>query len=155
MLVFLILELAFWIFIIRLVKKALRRAKKQTQAGQPEPAVSARLRQDDEARKKEGKPPVTAASPAWRKKEQPSGEQGGSGLTHTLEDSFTSGHSHEETSMTGFAACPPEPEHEKEETPAPAKAEEASLEMPSLTKEEIMKAVLYHEILSGPKALRR
>ncbi len=69
---------------------------------------------------------------------------------HVVAPSFGKKHAHTESSMTGFEECPPEQAHvELKEEAAPQ--ETAGL---SFAGQEIIKAMLYSEILSKPKALR-
>lgn len=99
----------------------------------------------------EEKPPVKTAPVAPRV-----AQQGGSGLTHTVKSTFEGGHAHEETSMTGFSDCPPEKEaHGAEPRVAvqPAEAPETPL-VPVFTPADTVRAVIFSEILSKPKALR-
>ena len=69
---------------------------------------------------------------------------------HVVAPSFGKKHAHTESSMTGFEECPPEQAHVELKEEATLQ-ETAGL---SFAGQEIIKAILYSEILSKPKALR-
>lgn len=156
----LVIQAIVWGTIITAIRKAYKKSQQQAARKTPAQAEtgSARLRQDDAERKASGKPSVAQIKAAAKVRKAAAEAarvpvQGGSGIVHSLEDSFSSGHSHEETSMTGFTECPPEKEHEEAK---PAAAETPVAEnTPLFAKEDLVKAVIWHEILSGPKAARR
>ena len=159
-----LLQIGFWVFLIRIIRSAANKGKKAAEeqrkaasASSPQPAAkpaaspmhapapkerhgtTPRLRQDDHARRAASAAPRPTAVAADANPEP-----------HVVEPSFGKKHAHTESSMTGFEECAPEPSHIK-----PA-AEEETLESPELTfaGKEIIKAMLYSEILSKPKALR-
>ena len=163
--IILLLQIGFWWFLIKIIKTAANKSKKAAkEQGKPgsdasarpvskpaspprpttvsrdRPVTSPRLKQDDYARKSA---PVTP-----RPKPMVSTE--GNSSPHVVTPSFGKKHAHTESSMSGFEECPPEPVHavhvEEPETP----------ETPELSfaGREIIKAMLYSEILSKPKALR-
>lgn len=88
-------------------------------------------------------------------------EEGGEATAgkHTVQVSFAPGaHAHEETSMQGFEECPSVPSAKKpEKQPAPAAAA-APQTVPqpafAFSKEEAVRAIVYAEIFTKPKALR-
>ena len=115
--------------------------------------------------------PKTAGTHPARAASAPEGE--GSSVrneAHTVRPSFEPGaHAHEETSMTGFTPCPPgsvparKPVKKREPAQKPASAPvSAPVSAPApaaalsfaFTKEDTLRAILYSEILSKPKALR-
>ena len=80
---------------------------------------------------------------------------------HTVRPSFAPGaHAHEETSMTGFKSCPPEKTAAaKKPVAAPVAEPAVPVSAPpvpafAFTREEAIRAIVYSEILSKPKALR-
>jgi len=75
------------------------------------------------------------------------------GSGHVVHASFESNHAHVESSATGFVECPPEREQDENYSlPVERKAV-----MPSLGfgREDMRRAILYSEIFSKPRALRR
>ncbi len=160
--IILLLQIGFWWFLIKIIKTAANKSKKAAnEQGKPSsdasarpvskpaspprpttvsrdrPVTSPRLKQDDYARKSA---PVTP-------RPKPTVSTEGNSSPHVVTPSFGKKHAHTESSMTGFEECPPEPVHavhvEEPETP----------EL-SFAGREIIKAMLYSEILSKPKALR-
>lgn len=140
----------------------------QKMNGAPAPKAPAPAAKSREAAAREAKArlektkgiytPVTVpnTAPKAAPKHMPEEEHG-----HTVRPSFEPGaHAHEETSLSGFAPCPPEKTPEKKEpAPAPAAAPvSAPAAAPAFsfafTKEETLRAILYSEILGKPKALR-
>lgn len=79
-------------------------------------------------------------------------------LTHVVKPMTESSHAHTESSMGGGHTCPPEPSAPAVKRPAPVCAEsEPRVPLPKLgfTRDELVKGILYSEILGKPKALRR
>ena len=162
----LLLQIGFWWFLIKIIKTAANKSKKAANeqgkpgseasarpvskpASPPRPttvsrdrtATSPRLKQDDYARKSA---PVTP-------RPKPTVSTEGSSSPHVVAPSFGKKHAHTESSMPGFEECEPEPVASAvhvEETQAPETPEL------SFAGREIIKAMLYSEILSKPKALR-
>lgn len=163
-LIVILLQIGFWWFLFRIIKSVANKAKQAANeqkkpgsaapaqpapkpAASPRPSVSAkdrtavspRLQQDDYARR---------AAPVVPRPRTVAME--GNPEPHVVAPSFGKKHAHTESSMTGFEECPPEQAHvELKEEAAPQ--ETAGL---SFAGQEIIKAMLYSEILSKPKALR-
>lgn len=74
------------------------------------------------------------------------------GSTHTVAPSFETGHYHAETSMTGFEECPAEPSG-KQPPSAPVVAVAPHINL-QFGEAEMVKGMIYAEILGKPKALR-
>ncbi|MBQ3663541.1 MAG: hypothetical protein II914_05330 [Clostridia bacterium] len=164
-LIVILLQIGFWWFLFRIIKSVANKAKqaaneqgKRGTAASAQPAskpvapqkppvqtkersgLSPRLQQDDYARHK--------TSPVAPRPRTVVAE--GNPEPHVVTPSFGKKHAHTESSMTGFEECPPEPSH------AETASEAETLEPSELTfaGKEIIKAMLYSEILSKPKALR-
>ena len=76
---------------------------------------------------------------------------------HNVEASSISGHSHQETSLTGIVeTCPPEPRRPAAK-PAAAAAPAASVRpsIPVLNPKTVREGIIMAEILGKPKALKR
>lgn len=75
-------------------------------------------------------------------------------LTHVVKPVTESAHAHTESSMGGGEHCPPAVQTAT--IPAPT-ASEARVYLPKLgfTRDEVVKGILYAEILGKPKALRK
>ena len=162
----LLLQIGFWWFLIKIIKTAASKAKKAANeqgkqgsapaaqpvskpaaqpvskpAAAPKPAtVSKRLQQDDHARRTA---PVTP-------RPKPAVVTEGNPKPHVVAPSFGKKHAHTESSMTGFEDCAPELSHVE---PA-AEAETLESSELSFAGKDIIKAMVYSEILSKPKALR-
>ena len=164
----LLLQIGFWWFLFRIIRAAVNKGKKAAneqrkpgaaQSAQPvskpaakpaapskpavpakeRPVLSPRLQQDENARK---------ASSAVPRPRTVAAE--GNPKPHVVAPSFGKNHAHTESSMTGFEECEPESAHVE---PA-AEAETLESSELTFTGKEIIKAMLYSEILSKPKALR-
>lgn len=100
--------------------------------------------------------PQTAKTPAPARAAKSEGEGSRvAGTVHTVRP--LSDHAHEETSLTGFTDCPPEEiaEEKQEHVPAASAGEPASVPSYAFTREDTVRAIVFSEILSKPKALRK
>jgi len=73
---------------------------------------------------------------------------------HTVAPFTETAHIHQETSMTGFAPCPPRAEGSAGNAKVPAQSAPASVPLLSFGGQEAARGFLYSEILGKPKALQ-
>ena len=100
--------------------------------------------------------PTAAERAQGKTKPAPSGNYGGTPrYTHVVTSTLEGGHTHTESSMTGEESCPP-PKAAAQNMAAAVQTPQAdSGALLSFAANDVLRGVLYAEILGKPKALQR